>query len=189
MGGPTKSTELPKVPDAIPAQEAPKAPAPTSRGHHPAIIRGVCPWVDWFDDRYGWSESNAKQNSLLSKGWKYVKLAYNTITGASHAWCAMSANSALIETGYIGTDSAAAVSFRKLGNPCQYVYGAFLPITHQGGGHHITIFLGWKDELAKIAYCLGGNQHDRIDVSEYNLSGNSRGHDAVVPGPRWPFKK
>lgn len=189
MGGLDKKTELPSVPTAEQVAAIPKPAQPAERGPHPAIILGICPWVDWFAQRYGWKESNPAQNKLLSKGWKYVKLAFTTITGSSHAWCAMSANSALIETGYLSTGSAAAVSFRKLGNPCQYVYGAFLPITHKSGQHHITIFLGWKDDLKRIAYCLGGNQADSITVSEYNLSGNASGHDEAIPGPRWPLRK
>ena len=151
------------------------------------IIGEVPSWLKWFKEREGWTEFD--HDKELSKGWKYTHLDYTTVIGASHAWCAMSLCSALEENGYISSGSAAASSYANFGETCDFKLGAILPIRHASGGHHVTLFYDWFDKSKMIAFCLGGNQGDSINISTYNLSGNDKGHDQVMTSPRWPVKK
>lgn len=144
------------------------------------------PWFKWFSDRLGWTEFD--HDKELSKGWKYCGLDYTTVIGSSHAWCAMALNTALIESGYKGTGSAAASSFEKYGTPCDWIQGAIVPIRHVGGSHHVTLFHHWVIKENRVAACLGGNQQNSISIAHYNLSGNSSGHEECSNGPKWPIK-
>lgn len=142
-------------------------------------------WVEWFRSKIGWTEFD--HDIELSKGWKYTGLNYDTVIGSARAWCAMSLCTALEESGLKSSKSAAARSFSTWGQPCSFQFGAILPIRHAHGNHHVTIFLGWKDEEKKLCFCLGGNQGNSINISVYNLSGNKNGHDELITSPRWPI--
>lgn len=142
-------------------------------------------WVEHLEGRIGWSEFD--HDRQIAKDWPLCGLSYKTVIGTTHAWCGLACEIALHSGGLKGPHgSAGAASWAKFGEPCSYICGAFLPIRHKSGGHHITVFLYWVDKDKRLAACLGGNQGDRYRVSTYNLSGNKAGHDEVVPGPRWP---
>ena len=145
------------------------------------------PWVKWFQDRNGWTEFS--HTAELSKGWKFTNVPnYKTVIGRTYAWCAMSLNTALETNGYKGTKDAAAISFKNYGLPCDYIIGAIIVLQHSSGQHHVTTFAGWYDEAKKIMLCLGGNQGNAINISKFNISGNSLGCDQVI-ACRWPVKK
>ena len=153
----------------------------------PVIVHGETPWMDWMKAREGWTEFD--HDKELSAYWKYAGLPqFTTVIGTEHAWCAMTINAALHDTGYKGNNRADAASFRTYGTPCDYIYGAILSMRHVSGNNHVTFFAGWQDEAAKLAYCLGGNQSNALKVSVFNLSGNKNDHDEVIGGPRWPVK-
>lgn len=143
------------------------------------------PWMTWLKQREGWTEFD--HDKELSAYWKYSGLDYTTVIGASHAWCALTINAALHDTGYKGNNRANASSFRTYGTPCGWVFGAIISIRHKDGSNHVTTFHHWADEKNKIAACLGGNQSQAIRISTYNLSGNENGHDEVLTTPRWPI--
>jgi hypothetical protein len=146
-------------------------------------------WVKWFNERLGWTEFDHTKE--LAAGWKWTQVkSYKTVIGSAYAWCAMSLNTALEENGLHGTMSAGAASFEHYGQRCDFKLGAILPIRHASGRHHVTIFIKWKNEKKKLAYCLGGNQNNAINISIYNLSGNKYEKDQVMRGgPRWPISK
>jgi hypothetical protein len=146
------------------------------------------PWMDWMKAHIGGNEHDKKFSDFMSNFWHLAGLGFTTISGATHAWCALTVNVALHESGYHGNGRADAKSFEKYGTPCEFKYGAIVPIRHVSGGHHVTFFDHWVDEKNKIASCLGGNQSDSLRLSNYNLSGNRNGHDECVSGPRWPIK-
>lgn len=145
------------------------------------------PWMDWMSARLGWNET--KNDKALAKYWKYTTytagIKDQTVRGKKYAWCAMTINAALFESGYKGNRSAAAKSFINFGLECKPKLGAIIVMRHVGGGHHVTFFKSWFDEKKKIAYCLGGNQGNSLKVSMYDLSGNKKGHDEIV-ACRWP---
>lgn len=149
-------------------------------------ISGEAPWMDWLKQRNGWTEFD--HDKELSAYWKYSGLDYTTVIGASHAWCALTVNASLHDTGYKGNNRADAVSFEHYGTPCGFVYGAIVPIRHKDGSHHVSFFDHWADQAGKIAALRGGNQGNSICVANFNLSGNAHGHDECINGPRWPAK-
>lgn len=144
------------------------------------------PWMDWMHKYIGNTENDPVFDKFMSQFWKLCGLNYSTIRGVSHAWCALTVEAAFNSCGIKGSNRADAVSYEHWGFPCPYHYGAVIPIRHVGGSHHVTFFVKWVDEVNKIAQCLGGNQGDSLKLSNYNLSGNAKGHDECVSGPRWP---
>jgi hypothetical protein len=148
--------------------------------------RSETPWMDWMKERKGWHERT--HNKRLSKYWKYTSLPhYDSVIGRRFAWCKMTVNAALAETGYEYNKSAAAKRGADMGTPCDLKYGAIVVIRHDNGGHHITFFAGWADEKKRLMYGFGGNQANALKISVYDVSGNKRGHDEIV-AIRWPVK-
>jgi uncharacterized protein (TIGR02594 family) len=145
------------------------------------------PWMDWMHKHLGWNEAN--NDKQLAEFWKYTTYTAgqkaHTVRGRAFAWCAMTVNAALFESGYVGNRNPAAISFASYGTHCEPKYGAIIVIEHPSGSHHVTFFNKWVDESKKICECLGGNQSDSIKISLYNLSG--QGHDKMV-ACRWPHK-
>lgn len=152
----------------------------------PVVIPSQTPWMDFMISRIGWTEFD--HDKELSQYWPLSGQDYTTVIGADHAWCIMIGNAALVTSGYKGTGRVDAVSGRTLGIPCDYVYGAGLPITHHDGSHHWTFFHHWIDQMKMLAACIGGNQGNKICIETFNLSGNANGHDQCIPCPRWPVK-
>lgn len=148
----------------------------------------LAPWVDDFlKPRIGWDE--VTEDKILSKCWSFTNDCNHltSVIGDENAWCAAELCEALESTGFESTRSGAAANFARYGMPVTYVYGAILSLRHHGGGHHATCFLYWIDFSNRIAACLGGNQDNKIQISAFNLSGNLKGHNEVISGPRWPF--
>jgi len=109
----------------------------------------------------------------------------HTVIGSNSAWCSGWACAVCKEAGLATTRSGSASSWQGFGVSCGYTFGAILPIQHKEGGHHVNFFLWWIDEANHIAACLGANQNNMVSIGAYNLSGNKRGHDEVITGPRW----
>lgn len=150
-----------------------------------AFIRA--PWLRYLAPLIGLSESMFKLNDILAPHWHQVGLPqFKDLKGSVHAWCSLAADWAMFKAGIKGTGNAMALSWRTWGKSCPYWFGSVLGIRHASGGGHVTFFLYWVDESKKLAACLGGNQGDEVNVTVYNLSGNAKGHDEVVNGPRWP---
>lgn len=138
----------------------------------PEPVVNQTPWMTWMNERLGWSES--KDDAKLARYWRYVGLPeWKTCIGREHAWCAMTVNAALIESGYHGNGSAAAASFIHYGTPSDDKYGAILVVQRKNGGHHVC-FRG-KSGL------LGGNQDNKI--CEKAMS-----PDDKIVAVRWPIK-
>lgn len=140
--------------------------------------------MDWLSQREGWNE--AKNNAELSIYWKYTNCKqFTDVRGREHAWCAMTANAALIESGFEGTHDAAAFSFSDYGDECSLQYGAIIILQHPNGSHHVTFFTRWLDKEHNLIELFGGNQSDSIKKSIFNVSGNANGHDEII-AIRWP---
>lgn len=145
------------------------------------------PWLRYMTTLIGLSEYMFKLNEILAPHWPMVGLPqFKDLNGSDHAWCSLAADWAMFKAGIRGTRNAMALSWRTWGKECPYWFGSVLGIRHASGGGHVTFFLYWVDESKKLAACLGGNQGDEVNVTVYNLSGNAKGHDEVVNGPRWP---
>jgi uncharacterized protein (TIGR02594 family) len=145
-------------------------------------------WVGYMAALIGLNERTDTLNLILAPHWKNVGLPqFKDLRGGEHAWCSLAMDWAMTKAGFKGTANAMALSWRTWGKSCPYWFGAVLGIRHASGGGHVTTFLYWVDESAKKAACLGGNQGDEMNISVYNLSGNNKGHDEVINGPRWPI--
>lgn len=165
--------------------EAPVKPKPVEK-IEPKEIGQEPFWVGHLVSRLGWNEfSHDKQ---IAKDWWMAGLPqYKSVIGKRNAWCGLACEIALRSGGLKGPKgSAAAASWSNFGEECDYICGAFLPIKHAKGGRHICVFLYWVDFNKRLAACIGGNQGNAYKISTYNLSGNSKGHESVIGGPRWP---
>lgn len=143
------------------------------------------PWMDWLILHNGEKEiPGGKDNPFIMDLYQYGNYPRQH---DEVPWCAVCANAALMKTGYKGTGSAAAKSFKQLGIVCELRYGAIVVIRHPDGNHHIAFFEGWKDESSNLIKLRGGNQSNALKVSTFNVSGNSNGCDEIV-AIRWPIK-
>lgn len=172
----------PGAPIPIPNVGTPVTPS------NPSNVKGATPWMEWMKKYIGNSENDPTFDKFMSAFWKLCGLNYSTIKGVAHAWCALTIEAAFASCGIKGSGRADAVSYEHWGFPCGWIYGAVIPIRHVGGSHHVTFFVKWIDETNKIAQCLGGNQGDQLKLSNFNLSGNAKGHDECHSGPRWPVQ-
>lgn len=146
----------------------------------------IASWIAAGIKHLGFTEFS--HDKFLSKDWKYTtdcKGLTSTI-GTSNAWCAAWVGGRLEETGHTSAKTGRAAGYRNWADPCGYIFGAILPLRHVGNNSHVTFFLWWIDEKNKIAACLGGNQSNGVRITAINISGNAKGHDEVVPSPRWP---
>lgn len=163
----------------------PGKPAPVEKVE-PSEIGEEPFWVRHLVSRLGWTEFS--HNKEIAKDWWMAGLpSFKSVIGKTNAWCGLACEIALRSGGLKGpARSAAAASWSNFGEACDYICGAFLPLKHAGGGRHICVFLYWVDFDKRIAACIGGNQGNAYKISSYNLSGNSKGKESVVGGPRWP---
>jgi lysozyme family protein len=127
--------------------------------------------LKWFEDRMGWTEHNAQQSAELSKGWvltKYCK-AFKTVKGREYAWCGMSAATAFKAAGLkypVQCETAAqwigagiAYDWKRVG----IKKGSIVVL----GTHHVTLAHEDAAPGAKTVACIGGNQSDEINVTDY----------------------
>lgn len=144
-------------------------------------------WVGANIDLLGRNETDPVLQARYVPEWRLEGLpGYKSLSGKTFAWCSLRENADKRKVGIKGTNSAAAASWSKWGMKCPYWFGATLDIRHASGGRHVGNFLYWIDEKKMIAAVLGGNQSNQFSVAATNLSGNSKGHDECVTGPRWP---
>lgn len=150
-------------------------------------LKKLAPWVFEALPMLGWTEHD-HDKELTKLCWPATDdcKGLKTVIGAVNAWCSGFWCGVMERLGLKHTRSGSAASWRTFGVPCGYVFGAFLPLRHVSGGNHITVFLWWIDKEKMIAACIGANQLDAVSIAAYNLSGNSNGHDEVIPTPRWP---
>jgi uncharacterized protein (TIGR02594 family) len=92
----------------------------------------------------------------------------HTTLGAQHdevAWCAAFMCRILEELGLKSTRSAAAVSYASFGNHAPLAPGSIVVFRWASGDHHVTLV----DHVVsdQIVACCGGNQNNRVQVSNY----------------------
>ncbi|MGZ3796484.1 MAG: transglycosylase SLT domain-containing protein [Pseudobdellovibrionaceae bacterium] len=140
------------------------------------------PWRDWFIGRKGWSEFS--HDKELSKGWSLTKNCKNfkTVIGKEHAWCGMSLATALNSCGYkIPEQCETALKWKEYGTPIDWKIkgipkGAIVVLATS----HVTTSDKNHAPGEYVVNCLGGNQGNSINVTNYSLSN--------VAAVRWPVK-
>lgn len=87
------------------------------------------------------------------------------------AWCSAMANYIMKKSGFPGTNSAMALSWRDYGKPVapnQIRFGDILVADYHNGHGHVTFFDHWVDQVYMA--CLGGNQSNNFQISNYPKS-------------------
>jgi uncharacterized protein (TIGR02594 family) len=139
------------------------------------------PWMTWLRENIGQKEvPGQKSNPFILDMFNYTSLKGHDLSNYdSTAWCAACLNAALVKTGYLGTNSAAAASFDTYGTGLLSPrYGAILTLSSESR-RHVTCFVERAGEDHFL--CIGGNQRDMIRPSLFPKSS--------VVSIRWPVKK
>lgn len=137
----------------------------------------ITPWMDWARSHIGEHElSGPNHNNPF-----IVALFKNTTFRAKSdetPWCAAFVCTALAETGYVSSRSAAAASYDDYGLPCDLVPGCIVTIEHADGSRHVT----FCDHLVGDGSFagLGGNQANQVKLSYYPI--------LSIVATRWPIK-
>lgn len=143
----------------------------------PNMKLDVSPWLTWLIKNTGQKEIvGPKHNSWIVKLFKYT--TYRTNEDET-PWCAACMNAALEETGYRGTNSAAAKSFMKLGEKCELQPGALVVVSRAPGRFHITCCDHIIDK--KTFAGRGGNQGNELNCKPFEI--------AKIVSCRWPVEK
>ena len=124
------------------------------------------PWMDIAMGEIGTTEiKGAKDNDRIVEYHQSVALR---ASDDETPWCASFANFCLKEAGIEGTDSAAALSFRKWGQEVKVShlrYGDICVIDRGGGRGHVGFFVGF-DRSGRLLL-LGGNQDDQVNTTAF----------------------
>jgi uncharacterized protein (TIGR02594 family) len=95
------------------------------------------------------------------------------------AWCSSFVNWTVEQSGYEGTNSAAARSWDTWGRETVIRYGAVITVPRKGGsGRHVTLCAGWTETHF---FGLGGNQSDKVCIVPFHLNTRS--------ACRWPSNR
>ncbi len=128
-------------------------------------------YMIWMMNRIGYNEKN--NDKELSQYWIYAQLAFTTIVGAAHAWCAMIGCTALEENGYMSARTAGAHNMFT-GRKCPLQINCGVIIKHGPGhplaGHFHFTFCYRLDEDGLHFWGLGGNQNDEISIAKYPIA-------------------
>lgn len=82
-------------------------------------------------------------------------------------WCSAFVNAMMKLAGEMGTNSAAAISWKQWGRGLRaFQYGCVCVFTRPGGNH--VAFGLWEDDEG--IFCLGGNQSDSVCISRQQKS-------------------
>lgn len=137
----------------------------------------ISPWMDWMRSHLGEHEvAGSGNNPFIVALFKHTTYKTNQ---DSTPWCAAAVSTALEETGYLSTRSAAALSYKNYGEACSLKPGCILVFGFQNGLHHVSFLDHWVGEHQIAA--LGGNQADSIKISTYAKRD--------ILASRWPVLK
>lgn len=103
---------------------------------------------------------------------------YGPLGNTMESGCAATICAMLAQTGYKSTRSAAAISYKKYGTPCELKPGAICVFEWSPGEHHVSTCLKVIDQ--KTAVFRGGNQSHLVKDSVYETR--------YLIGIRWPVK-
>lgn len=135
------------------------------------------PWLDKMKSYIGEKcETGKAATPFVEEAFKHTN--FGPLHGVAQPWCAATLNRVLAETGYKGTNSAAAISFKNYGSACEMKPGAIVVFQFPGNDHHVT--LCDHPISAVLVACVGGNQHHELCEVNFRM--------AHVIAIRWPEK-
>lgn len=126
------------------------------------------PWMDIAMGEIGTTEIAGHENN--DRIVEYHQSVALRASDDETPWCASFANFCLKEAGIEGTDSAAALSFRKWGQEVKVShlrYGDICVIDRGSGRGHVGFFVGF-DRSGRVLL-LGGNQDDQVNTTAFPL--------------------
>ena len=126
------------------------------------------PWMDIAMGEIGTAEIKGAEHS--DRVVEYHQSVTLRASDDETPWCSSFANFCLKQAGVEGTDSAAALSFRKWGQPVKATelrYGDVCVIDRGAGKGHVGFFVGF-DRSGRVLL-LGGNQDDEVNTTAFPL--------------------
>jgi len=133
----------------------------------PKIIVSKANWIEIAKQELGTKEIHGNKHNPRV-------LQYHAVSGGFSTdevpWCGSFVNFVMLKAGYKGPKNPArAKSWLKFGKSSKEpVFGSIAVKSRKGGGH-VCFVLG-QDKSGKYLYCLGGNQHDEVNISKYKKS-------------------
>jgi len=122
---------------------------------------------------------NMARNELGVKeihGSKHNKrvLQYHAVSGGFSTdevpWCGSFVNFVMLKAGHKGPKTPArAKSWLNFGKSSNVPIEGSIAVKSRKGGGHVCFVVG-QDPTGKYLYCLGGNQHDEVNISKYKKS-------------------
>lgn len=133
--------------------------------------------TSWSNESASWG--NNASSSVLGQARSFMGMSERGNRGtlartlgidpARTPWCAAWANAVLRRSGYGGTGSNMARSFYSYGHRSS---GQIGDIAVLRGGHHVGFVAGYTYRNGRrYVQVLGGNQHNRVQVSSFPASG------------------
>lgn len=143
---------------------------------NPETLAAKPKWLQIAETFIGEREiSGPKHNPKIVKLWADINM--RGIKTDEVPWCAAFVGAMLERAGIPSTDSGAALSYAKWGQPLDRpVLGCIAVFVRKGGGH--VGFVVGETADKKSIFVLGGNQSDSVKISKFPLTN--------LKGYRWP---
>lgn len=126
-------------------------------------------WYRWLEAELGQRERKAPgvDNQRIEQYWTLGAIP-TPVHDDETPWCAAAVNAALVQSGYPGTRSGMARSFREgaLFVPCDARLGAIVVLSSTRGpaSGHVGLLAGISPTHVQL---LGGNQGDAVSVATF----------------------
>jgi hypothetical protein len=132
------------------------------------------PWMTWMDAHMGQPEVTGGPATNFDNE-IFSHTDFGSLNGIMEPGCAATACAALEENGFLSPHSAAAISFKDYGTPCELVFGCIVVFQWENGEHHVTFCESFDDIFVT---CLGGNQSQEVKESTF--------YRQYIIATRWP---
>lgn len=133
------------------------------------------PWMDWMQSHLGAPEQTGAPATAFDAE-IFSHTDFGSLNGIMEPGCAATACAALEETGFTSPHSAAAISFKDYGTPCDLQFGAIVVFEWDSGEHHVSFCESFDDMFVT---CLGGNQDHMVTESTF--------YKKYIISVRWPI--
>jgi len=142
-----------------------------------AVDSAATPWMDWMREHRGEvQQTGATPTAFTEEIFSHTN--FGPLHGSTPESCAATVCAALEESGYRSTRSAAAMSYRSYGTPCELKPGCIVVYQWPSGGHHVDFCDAILD--SDTVRGLGGNQGHSLQDSNFLRK--------FIVATRWPVK-
>lgn len=150
-----------------------------------------CPWMDFMHAHLGESFHTGMAPTAFNR-MVFSHTDFGPLGDNLPAGCAATVSAAVDIMGYQPAQhhAAAALSYAKVGQPCDVIRGAICVIMHLTGdlaGHFHVAFIEEAEVIApsgaKLIKLIGGNQDHELCIKAFDLSQHK------IVATRWPDLK